>query len=85
MRSPANVLESLFLVEVFRKGVVDEDMWDSNQHCILTGEIFAEISWSLLSVEKGWEKTELHDSHPWKCLTTSFSLLLKKIVNCSFY
>ena len=43
--SPPNAIEPFFIVEVFHRGVAQENLFDSNGHSIVSGKDYAEVGY----------------------------------------
>ena len=52
IRSPPNAIEPFFIVEVFHRGVAQENLFDSNGHSIVSGEHYAEVGYLQKNNEK---------------------------------
>ena len=52
IRSPPNAIEPFFIVEVFHRGVAQENLFDSNGHCIVSREHYAEVGYLQKNNEK---------------------------------
>ena len=52
IQSPPNAIEPFFIVEVFHRGVAQENLFDSNGHSIVSGEHYAEVGYLQKNNEK---------------------------------
>ena len=52
IQSPPNATEPFFIVEVFHRGVAQENLFDSNGHSIVSGEHYAEVDYLQKNNEK---------------------------------
>ena len=61
IQSPPNAIEPFFIVEVFHRGVSQENLFDSNGHSIVSGEHYAEVGYLQKKNEK---KRIVRYTHP---------------------